>query len=301
MWHLMQPMKNGAPVASVSIEGCMWGMGQNIYMFSDQREYDLYRSLPPAVVSLDHGPLVAGRPASFTISLREPDGTPAALFTDMEKLLHVVVVSEDQTEFAHIHPDELDPSYQEWAESSTFTLEHTFPKAGRYIISADYAHGLTLESKQFIVEISGRPAQETKPTTYTSPGDFGGYTVALQYVQPLAGELAQLEYTISKDGEPVTDLVPYLSAAMHVSVVKNDLSEFLHVHGEVHPPGKPKPPVTIREGKVVHSMENMITPANFGPLVEAHLIFPSAGLYTIWGEFKVGGTVVPTSFTVRVE
>jgi hypothetical protein len=110
-----------------------------------------------------------------------------------------------------------------------------------------------------------------------------------------------MQYSITKGGQPAVDLVPYLSAAMHISVVKDDFGAFLHVHGEVHPPGTPLPPVLIKNGQVVHSMANMIIPAHFGPTVDAHFVFPKAGLYTVWGEFKVGEKVIPTAFTVRVE
>jgi hypothetical protein len=45
----------------------------------------------------------------------------------------------------------------------------------------------------------------------------------------------------------------------------------------------------------------MILPPEFGPNIEAHLIFPTAGLYTVWAQFNVDGKVIPTSFTVKVE
>jgi len=219
----------------------------------------------------------------------------------MDKLIHVVIVSEDETVFEHIHPDDVHPLTQQEIDTSTFTVGYTFPKSGTYLISVDYAHGLALESKQFKVEVAGLPTQASQPQEYASVGNFGGYQVLLDYGEPFAGEVTTIRYTITKDGQPVTDLVPYLSAAMHVSVVKNDLSAFLHIHGEVHPPGQPLPPIIVKNGQVLHSMAMMMTPDHFSSPVEAHLIFPSAGLYTIWGEFKVGDQVIPTSFTVKVE
>jgi hypothetical protein len=88
---------------------------------------------------------------------------------------------------------------------------------------------------------------------------------------------------------------------MHIAIVKNDFSQFVHTHGEVHPPSTPIPPVIVRNGKIVHSMAAMATPPVFALPVDAHTIFPEPGLYTMWGQFKVGETVVPTAFTVRVE
>jgi len=301
MWHLMQPMKAGVALSQGSVEGCMWGMGNYMYMLPDKREYDYYSSQPHAVVTLDHAPFVAGVPASFNVSLKETDGDPATLFVDMDKLIHVVIVSKDETVFAHIHPDDAHPLSQQEIDTSTFTLNYTFPKSGEYLIAVDYAHGLTLESKQFTVEVGGNIPQAPQQQTYASPGVFDGYTVSLDYFQPVAGQITTLKYTFTKDGKPVTNILPYLEAAMHISVVKNDFSSFLHVHGEVHPPGVPYPPIIIKNGQVIHSMAMMVLPPTLGPLIEAHLIFPTPGLYTVWGQFRVGDTVIPTSFTVRVE
>jgi len=302
MWHVMLPMMAGKPTSQTTQEGCMWGMGMYTYMFPDKDEYDRYRDLPNVSVELIHPPkLIAGQSAELTFRLRETDGSPAVLFVDMEKLLHIVIVSEDESVFAHIHPDDIHPLSEEAIRSSTFSASYVFPKAGTYLISADFAHGLKLETKQFTVSVKGEPRQSTQPRLYRSEGRFEGYHVALKYELPFSGLVSTLQYEIMKNDQPVTNLQPYLSAAMHISVVKNDLSHFLHIHGEVHPPGMPIPPIKVKNGMVVHTMAMMMTPEKFGPKIEAHLIFPSPGLYTIWGEFKIDDKVIPTAFSVRVE
>lgn len=302
MWHLMQPMRAGVPLAQTSREGCMWGMGKYQYLFTDVREYEYYRSIPAPEVQLhtEPGAPAVGVPTTFTVTLHNEDGTPATLFVDMEKLLHMVVVSEDQTVFAHIHPDDDEPLTQEEIDTATFTLRYAFPKAGRYLIALDYAHGITLGSKQFVVEVTGVPQQLKVPAVYQTPGTFHGYTVSADIGLPIAGEVSTMRFEIKKDGMPVENLEPYLSAAMHIAAVKNDFSAFLHTHGEVHPPGVPYPPVIVRDGKIVHSMAAMNTPSRFGPAVDAHVIFPSAGRYTLWAQFMAEGRVVPASFTVDV-
>ncbi len=303
MWHLMQPTRAGEALSQTAREGCMWGMGSFTYLFADKREYDYASSFPAARVTLATVPAkpVAGIRTTFAVSLKNEDGTPATLYVDMEKLLHVVVLSEDQTVFAHIHPDDEHPLTEKEKETSTFTLAYTFPKAGKYLIAADYAHGLTLESKQFIVDVAGAPAQAKEPATYKAEGTFGGYQVSLNSGVSLAGEVTTLQFKVMKDGKPVENLEPYLSAAMHISVVKNDLSTFIHTHGEVHAPGTPYPPIIIKNGNVLHSMASMVTPIHFGPNIEAHLIFPQPGFYTVWAQFKVDGAVIPSRFTVQVE
>lgn len=293
MWHMMQPMKAGVATSKTPREGCMLSSGT--YHIPDSREYEYLRSLGPAEVAFASKPekLWPGVPAQLQFKLSESDGSPAKLSIEHEKILHVIVIGADMQSFAHIHADDDHPLTRDELTGSTFTLNHTFPKAGEYIVAVDYLHGLVHESRQFRVHVgSGKPRPVA---TYASPGSFSGYDVEFAYVAPLIGDVSTIRYTVRKDGKPVTDLVPYLGAAMHVAIVKNDLSEFIHTHGEVHPPGYVAP-------TSLKNHQHTPPPSQFGPIVEAHAVFPSPGLYTVFGEFRDSkGKVVATRFTVRVE
>lgn len=287
-WHMMQPLRAGAIVSDESREGCM--LSSQTYHFADSREYAYMRSLPQARVALEAPERIEPQvPTALSFSLTEEDGTPAILSIEHERILHVIIVGADMQTFAHIHPDDagiID------ATRSEFTVTHVFPQAGQYVVAVDYMHGLKHESKQFTVSVGEPGAPEI--ATYDSPGSFASYDVEMKYIPPLIGSVATLQYTISKEGKPVTDMVPYLGAPMHLAIVKNDLSEFMHTHGEVHPPGYIAPT----------SLKNHVhtpPPAQFGPVVEAHVEFPSPGTYTVFGEFKRGEEVVTTRFTLRVE
>ena len=62
---------------------------------------------------------------------------------------------------------------------------------------------------------------------------FDGYDVAF-HTSPStlkAGAPAILDYHIEKDRKPVTDMNPYLAVPMHISIVRDDLMGFLHIHG----------------------------------------------------------------------
>lgn len=293
MWHMMQPMKAGTATSKTPREGCMLSSGT--YHIPDHREYEYLRSLGPAEVAFVSSPekLRPGIPAQLQFKLTEADGSPAKLSIEHEKILHVIVIGADMQSFAHIHADDDRSLTREEITGSTFTLNHTFPKAGEYIVAVDYLHGLVHESRQFRVQVG--PEKPHAVTTYASPGSFNGYDVEFAYTAPLVGDVATIRYTVRKDGVPVTDLVPYLGAAMHVAIVKNDLSEFIHTHGEVHPPGYVAP-------TNLKNHQHTPPPAQFGPIVEAHAVFPSPGLYTVFGEFKdANGAIVATRFTVRVE
>lgn len=300
-WGTMQPMIAGVPFGQSAAQGCMWGMGDFMYMLPEQSQYDYFKNMPPATVALQQPKsLATGVPETFTVTLKNADGSPATLFVDMDKVVHVIIISKDESVMAHIHPDDAHPLTAEEINSSTFTFTYTFPKSGQYMIAFDYAHGVTLESKQFLVNVDGTPAEQSQMKLYPSSNVFDGYQVSLSYFAPVAGQVETIYYTISKDGKPVT-FVPWLGAAMHVSVVDNDFSWYLHVHGEVHPPGTPLPPIIVVKGQVIHSMAAMMTPPVFSYPIEAHLIFPKIGTYTVWGQFNTAsGQLVTTAFTVQV-
>ncbi len=303
MWHLMLPTVAGTPVSQTPREGCMWGMGRFPYQFPDRRAYDYLSTLGTSTVSFTNTPehLTEGVPATLTFALKNSDGTPATLLVDMEKYIHIVIISKDESVFAHIHPDDVRPLTAESIAASTFSAVYTFPKAGTYLIAVDYAHGTQLESQHFEVQVLGSTAQTDTPHTFASPGVYDGYGVSMDASGVTAGSVATLRFNVTQNGAPVTDMSPYLSAVSHISVVKNDLSTFIHTHGEVHAPGTPLPVITVKNGQVIHSMASMTSPTTFGPNFEAHVIFPTAGRYTVWAQFKRGDLVVPASFTVDVE
>jgi len=111
-----------------------------------------------------------------------------------------------------------------------------------------------------------------------------------------AGAPATLEYHVEKDGKPLTGMNPYLTVPMHISIIREDLMGFLHIHGLL--------PVSFLGklfGESIHA-SHLLLPNKFGPDIEAtNFTFPSAGIYHIFGEFSAAGEIIVTHFTVRVE
>lgn len=294
-WHLMLPTRAGKPVSSTPAEGCMALNGA--FHIADAREYHFLKS--PAVshveFSTDLSVLRAGEPIELAFAMRNEDGSIPHLSVQHERLVHIVVVSKDATQFFHVHPDDSVPLTTEEVANASFTIPFTFPKAGEYVIGIDYASGLSLRSEQFRMSVAGAPMQEERET-FPLRAMHEGYAVSLQPGFPIVGQPATLVWRVQKDGEDVLDLEPYLGAATHVAIVKEDLSEFIHAHGEVHMPNAPVPKVSATG---VHN--HVPPPPRFGPLVEAHPVFPSAGIYTVFAQFMHEGKVISAPFTLRVE
>ncbi|TDD03710.1 hypothetical protein E1292_20560 [Nonomuraea deserti] len=213
--------------------------------------------------------LEPGEPADFRFTVTGPDGRPVTGYeVQHDKKMHFIVVSRDLSTFQHVHP--------EMAADGTWSVELAFPEAGAYRAFADFAptggDALTLGT-----DLSVAGDYEPKalpPVTRTSTVD--GYTVTLDGdLKP--GQASRLTLKVGKDGEPVTDLQPYLGAYGHLVALRaNDLA-YLHVH----PDGEPG------DGKT-----------GAGPDIVFYAEVPSDGDYRLFLDFQHGGEVRTADFTL---
>lgn len=216
-----------------------------------------------------------GIPAFLIFSLKDEQGSPLKnIKIAHERILHIQVVSEDFNVFSHIHPEDFGTITRAATDSAEFSVPYNFPKSGRYLIAADYAHDTHEISSTFIHDI-GERGIPVLLKDFTRQKNFNGYDVSLDSspLSLIAGQEVVLTYSIAKDGAAVSanELEAYLAEPMHLSIVSIDLSGFQHTHGEIH--------------------DNTL---------ESHILFPFPGIYQIFGEFKHQGQVIVTSFMVEV-
>jgi hypothetical protein len=247
------------------------------------------------VIGIETAPkhISAHIPANLQFSLRDHAGKPlSGLTVSHERILHVIVVSQDFTVFAHLHPEDFGAVTPEMIRDARFSVNYSFPKAGRYLISLDSAVDDLHFSKQLFIDVAGEPSMATVVTDFSRARKSGDYVIRLTVPEHIkAGQETTLGYFIEKDGKPVADLETYLAALMHLAVIKADLGNFIHAHGEA--PGSPSAhPAGHIHGTSLHG---------FGPLIEATIIFPVKGVYQVFSEIKHQGKVIVTSFMIDVE
>ncbi|WP_227979854.1 hypothetical protein [Nocardia spumae] len=205
---------------------------------------------------------------SLRFRIDGPDGAPVTTYRDLhEKDLHLIAVRSDTTEYRHVHPVR--------DAAGTWSIDWAWSEPGTYRIFADSqptgAPGELVLSKTFTV---AGPATDIPlpPASRTTAVD--GYQVRMDGDLSTGG--SQVNFTISKDGKPVTDLQPYLGAYGHLVALRgNDLS-YLHVHPE---------------GEVGS------TPA--GPQVAFHAQAPGVAAYRLYLDFAHEGTVHTAEFTAN--
>ncbi|RBM10757.1 hypothetical protein [Streptomyces sp. PT12] len=212
--------------------------------------------------------LPAGEETDFRFRVLGPEGEPLTAYdTSHEKDMHLIVVRRDLSGFQHVHPT--------LGDDGTWSVPLTFEAGGTYRVFADFVPagdadgGLTLGAD---VAVAGEYAPEPLPEPART-ATVDGYTVTLDGALN-EGEESELTLTISRDGQPVTDLEPYLGADGHLVVLRSGDLAYLHVH-----PGE----------------------LAGGPDITFHTRAPSAGTYRLFLDFQHEGVVRTAEFTVTTD
>jgi hypothetical protein len=231
-----------------------------------------------------------------------------------EKLFHLFIVSQDLTQFQHIHPA--------FNSDGSFSIETVLPQAGRYKIYADFypldgspqvlqQNIVTYGYKEDLFAAKPKIALDqvlTKSiegeTIRKENADNLGVNFTLVKAKPLnplkvelivepkeiiAGRPATLKYhlTDAKTGEAIKDLSPYLGAYGHTLILSEDQTDYVHSHPSELPPDI----MDITDESQILG----------GPEVTFEAMFPRPGNYKIWTQFLRGNTLTTVTFAVRAE
>jgi hypothetical protein len=216
-------------------------------------------------------PSTANTTGTLSFRITGPSGEPVTAFTDQhEKPLHLIVVRTDTTEFRHVHPT--------MSPDGTWAIDWSWPTGGTYRVFADFqptgGPALTL-GRNLDVAGTFTPAATPPPSRIA---EVDGYRVELTGDLTTTG--GPLTLTVSRDGNPVTDLQSYLGAYGHLVALRTGDLAYLHVH----PEGEPGDGTTAP-----------------GPDVVFHSQAPSSGTYRLFLDFRHEGTVHTAEFTVDAD
>ncbi len=302
VWHESVPERDGKATSDLALPGCTVGIGLGQFHFVDAREFAFFERPARARSQMATNPVVLmpNIPIVLTFTLRDYQGNPVQdLVLDHNRILHVVIASKDFSVFSHIHVEDFGPVSPEMLKTAVFPVRYTFPKPGSYLVSADVTERGYLFSDQFYLNVGPSSTMSAPQNeTFSLQENVDGYDVTLKTSPATlkAGAPATLDYHIEKNGKPLTEMDPYLAVPMHISIIRDDLMGFLHIHGLL-----PVSLVGKLLGESAHA-SHLLLPNKFGPDIEAtNFAFPSAGIYHIFGEFSVAGKVVVSQFTVKVE
>lgn len=151
------------------------------------------------------------------------DGSPVRHFDrENTKLLHLIVVGKDLTGYQHLHPT--------LGSGGTFTIELRTPRPGSYRAITDFV----VDGRRYVLGTDLVAPGPLTPTPFPPPAlnaTTDGYAVELQRPARLtAGQDAQLTFRITRHGQPVAELEPYLSSYGHLVALRTPELSYSHVH-----------------------------------------------------------------------
>lgn len=271
---------------------------------------------PQASVTLSPKQARPNQPVDLTFQVKEGGQTLTDFEVVHEKTSHLILVSQDYTDFQHIHPT-LDRRGQ-------FAMKRVvFRNPGLYYVFLDVTpQGSKQIVKRFDLQVKG----QGKPLVLranTQDQKIGDLTVHFE-TEPtvLKKGDAMLRFQVSRKGKPVSDLEPFMGAMGHVIALGKNGAPFLHIHPvegkdaaqhaaptaaytcEMHPevqstkPGScPKCNMSLISAQQAADFQKMtVKPGE----ILFHANFPSPGLYKVWGQFQRKGAMVIAPFTVKV-
>jgi Cu+-exporting ATPase len=241
-----------------------------------------------AGVTVDYRLPAEVRPGERTrvvVSLRDAEtGSPLTDLTRTHEVwMHLIATREDLGTFAHVHPE---PT----GRPGELAVNLTFPTAGTYDLHTEFAEQGSMSNilDRHTVTVDG-PRPTTSSPLVAGPRErvVDGVRVTLSG-QAKADATSDLTFTFAdaRTGEPVEDLDPYLAAAGHIVVLRADGGDFAHAHSEGE----------ASDGEPVFALPG----TRFGPELDAHFRFHTAGMYQLWAQFRLGnGHVITVPFSVE--
>jgi Cu+-exporting ATPase len=236
----------------------------------------------------------AGRPVTLRVTIRDTHGNPVTnLVRTHQVWSHLILTRKDNGDlgtFAHIHP-------RPTGTAGQLEVTTTFPTAGTYLAHVEFRlqGSMTDVLDRTTLTVPGTPPSQPA-TSQRRAQDVRAVTQDGVRVEltgdAVIGETSGqdsdfgLRFTNATTGRPVTGLRPYLGAAGHIVILRSDGTRFAHAHAET----------TDSRGRPTFA-----TPGStFGPDLDFHTRFETAGTYRLWGQFRLAdGHVITAAFTVH--
>ena len=192
------------------------------------------------------------------------DGRAVGDFDEQhEQRMHLIVVRHDLSHYQHLHPS--------MSADGTWSIPFIFPESGLYRVFADFA----IEGEPLTLGADLDTPGDYEPRQLPDPAGVAsvdGYEVVLDVGTVASGAETEITFRVTRKGQEVGDLDPYLAALGHLVALREGDLAYLHVH----------------------PMDGA------GSRIAFHTAFPSAGRYRLFLQFAHEGRVNTVAFTLEV-
>ncbi|MFB7943857.1 hypothetical protein ACFC6L_02960 [Kitasatospora phosalacinea] len=212
--------------------------------------------------------------AEYRFTVTGPDGGVLTSYRPEQTMeMHFYAIRSDLSGFRHLHPS--------MAPDGTWTAPLEGLEPGDWRLYASFVPGAGSGAGTGLVlsrTASVPGAADPVPLPPAATGTTAdGYAVTVAGT-PRAGAAGELTVTVSKDGQPVTDLQPYLGTYAHLTAFHAGDLAFAHLHPE----------------------EEAAEGAGGGPALAFHAELPQAGNWRLFLQFRTGGTLHTAALTLDV-
>lgn len=272
--HPCPPVTRALPPGSVSTGALRLSISDTYGSDMEPMNHDAPQGLAVSDGTYTFAPsstsLRPGSSTAFTFKITGKDGKPLKSYAVLhEKELHLVVVRRDVTGYQHLHPTR--------ASSGTWSIPLGVASAGVYKAFASFQPTGQMMPMPVTLAVDLLGSGDFAAVALPEPSKTAG---ADGFEVRLAGKLtvgsSKLTFTVTRDGKPVEDLQPYLGAYGHLVALRIGDLAYLHVHPEEPSGGADAPG---------------------GPQIVFHAPVPTAGVYRLFLDFKVGDVVHTAEFT----
>jgi hypothetical protein len=183
------------------------------------------------------------------------------------KFIHVIGMREDFEGFFHVHPER--GSFGMWE------VTHTFQQAGRYKIWSDLKYrGISYSFGHPLLGVGGSDRATREAVKLSDSQIVSGFEINFEHPKRLTAEgTNQFQFFIRNgSGKPV-ETESFLGSPMHLVIVNDDLSVYLHAHPESL---GGRAPITFRQP------------------------FTKPGVYTLFAQFRPRHTELPAGEAILV-
>lgn len=252
-------------------------------------------------------PYNSGTPLRLDFFVNEKPGNVPVPESSLElnhtKKIHVVGLRSDMNEFFHIHPEPVD-------NSGVFSINHTFNKPGLYKIWSDVKRGGVIYLFGHPeINVNGAGSKQEKNVSFSRNFTAGNYQVSLVTDDAVVKDRgAVLSFDIHTLNGQEVSVEDYLGAQMHLVLVKDDLKQFIHAHPEGA--GHEHSSNTIintanaqGDGHMDHDHGGTTSdaPSTGDEVISFTAVFPEAGLYKAFAQFRPQGIDMPADEALLAE
>ncbi len=217
--------------------------------------------------------LPAGKRALYRFAITGPGGRPVTRFALTQTMrLHFYTIRSDLTGFQHLHPV--------MARDGTWTADLAALRPGHWRMYTQFTPDTGPGRGQDFV--LSRPVTVPGTASTTALPAASSSTTVDGYVLTLHGDLraglaSPLTVTVRRNGEPVTDLRPYLDTYAHLTAFHQGDQAFAHFHPR-----------------------NKVTGDHGGPTLEFMTDLPTSGNWRLFLQFQTADVLHTAAVTLYV-